>query len=92
MVSLHYTEAIENDGLRLCEVSETESSQCEESHKEDNDNEHETVQFLMDIDLQKTFQLFDPLFNRLSIPLPEYQNTYLFAFINQLIKPPILTA
>lgn len=92
MMSLHYAEAIENDGLMLCEVSETESSQCEKSHKEDNDNDHETVQAYLDVDLQKTLQLFAPLFDRHSIPLPEYRNTYLFAFINQLIKPPIHTS
>lgn len=89
MISLHYSEAIENDGLVLCEALDLNSTSCQKTHTEDNDNDHETIYAHLDFDLFKALNLFLPYLNCLNIPLPEYKNTYLFAFLNQLIKPPI---
>jgi hypothetical protein len=88
MISLHYAEAVENDGLVICEVVDRDSSSCE--HRENNDNDHETVYAPLYFDLQKKLHLFSPLFNRLAIPLPDYKNSYHFLYFYQLNKPPCI--
>lgn len=91
LTSLQYAEAIENDGLTFCENTDLLSSSCEDSQKDDNDNDNETVQVLVEIDASKKYQIITPIPSPLAIPLPEYKNSYLFAFISLPIKPPIFS-
>ncbi|MFP5492352.1 MAG: hypothetical protein ACLGG0_12680 [Bacteriovoracia bacterium] len=88
LTGLHYSEAIENDGLTLCEVLDGPSKTCQDNKNSDNDNDHETVQVVYEIDSAKKFYLITPMASVLSIRLPEYKNSYLFAFVSQMIKPP----
>jgi len=87
LTSLQYAEAIENDGLTICENTDLQSSSCENSQKDDNDNE--TVQVIVEIDASKKFQIIRRIPFPLAIPLPEYKKSYLFAFTSLPIKPPI---
>lgn len=86
VVSLHHSEAVENDGLTLCQAIDSEAETCQKSHQDDNDNE--TIRALGDLDTLKQFQLYIPLPSTLNIPVPEYQNSYLFGFLTDLNRPP----
>jgi hypothetical protein len=88
VVSLHHSEAVENDGLTLCQAIDSEAETCQKSHQEDNDNDNETIRVLGDLDTLKQFQLYIPLPSTLKIPVPEYQNSYLFGFLTDLNRPP----
>lgn len=88
---LHYLEIIENEGLLLCKMTESQGKSCTPSQKEDNDKDDETVQVIVDFNFLKTNSL------KLNIDyfqlshLPQYKNSYHFAFLPKMIKPPILS-
>lgn len=90
IMGLHFMETIENDGLLICEMIDTESSeQCQTSHTEDNDNDNETVQVSFVLDLIYKFQLNAiNLFFLISLPL-QWEELYFYLFSSGLIKPPI---
>lgn len=88
ILSLHYSEAIENDGLSLCKAIDSEAKSCKNTQKDDNDNDNETVKVLGELDTIKKFQLFVPLPSPLEIPGPEYKNSYFFAYLFDLNRPP----
>ncbi len=89
VVGLHYSEAIENDGLTLCEVVDVSSGTCHDRQKSDSDNDNETVHVLYEIDSTKKIELISPMALPHLIRLPDYINSYFFGFIIQLLKPPI---
>jgi hypothetical protein len=88
VVSLHYIEAIENDGLTLCKALDSDAKSCQNSHKDDNDNDNETVKLLGELDTLKQFQLSVPLLSGLEVPTPEYNNSYFFSCLVDLNRPP----
>jgi hypothetical protein len=88
VVSLHYSEAIENDGLTFCKAIDSEAESCKKSEKEDNDNDNETVRVMGELDTLKQFQLVLPSPSNLDLLVPEYNNSYLFAFLSELNRPP----
>jgi hypothetical protein len=91
VVSLHYSEAIENEGLLLCKVLDPESSECQSSQNEENDNDNETLRGLGELDTLKQFVFQTPRPLSLELPLPDYKNSYLFSFISDFNKPPTLS-
>ena len=86
---LHYMEIVENDGLVICEVTDVEADTCTKKHKADNDNDNETV--LVDFNFLKTNSL--PLQDCCAYIsyLPQYKNSYQFAFMLEMIRPPIFS-
>lgn len=85
LTSLHYAELVENDGLALCEVS---STGCKTSQTADDDNDHETVQTVIVLDLVPRFKLPVPV----SLVVPrsafQYLNTYIYTCLVDLSRPP----
>jgi len=67
VVSLHYSEAIENDGLTLYKALDSYTNSCENSQQDDNDNDNETIKVLGELDTLKQFQLSFPLPLRLDM-------------------------
>jgi len=88
IVSLHFSEAIENDGLTLCKTIDSGAKSCKSTQQDDNDNDNETVKVLGELDTLKKFQLSVPLPSPLEIPDPEYKNSYFFAYLFDLNRPP----
>jgi len=88
VVSLHYSEAIENDGLTLCKVIDSDAELCKNTQQDDNDNDNETVKVLGELDTIKKFQLFVPLPSSLEVSDPAYKNSYFFAHLGDLNRPP----
>jgi hypothetical protein len=89
LTTLQYSEAIENDGLTIRKNIDLSLSSSEDSQNTDNDNDNETFQALIDFDFLGKYEFFLPIPSPLTIALPDYKNSYLFAFISILIKPPI---
>lgn len=85
LTSLHYAELIENDGVTLCEVT---AAGCETSHSTDSDNDHETVQTVILLDLVPRFQLPVPVSFVATRSLFQYLNTYIYACLVDLSRPP----
>jgi hypothetical protein len=85
-IHLQYSEAIESDGISICNIDDIHFEQCTATH--DSDNDHEMSQGNSDLDGPKCFQLKMIYTYILQHTSYLYYNFYFFTFTLELFRPP----